>query len=132
MKNNITSDNIAALLNHVYAVVAISISLVIGKLLSYFIGGLTGSLYGMLVFAILLALGLFEHKRIEPTIALVIGAMGVCFVPAGVGTMDQLALLQSHGFTMIFMIVVNTVAVIVVVGVLANKLLNSRRSKKGT
>ena len=109
------------ILNHIYAGLAILLSLLIGKAISHFLGGLPGSLYGMMIFAILLSTGIFNANKIQATITLIFAHMGVLFVPAGVGTINYLEMLGNHWLTILLMIVISTLFIITIVGLLAQK-----------
>ena len=95
-------------LNFVYSAVTIILSLLLGKLLAYIMGGLPASLYGMIIFSLALHLGWFNAQKIEQSIAWIIANMGVCFVPAGVGIINHFELIKQHGFTLVAIIFFTT------------------------
>ena len=87
---------------------AILASLLIGKLLAHFAGGLPASLYGMIVFSLMLHFKIFDAEKIEQAISWIIANMGVCFVPAGVGIINHFELIKHHGITIVAIIFITT------------------------
>ena len=94
--------------NFFYSSMAILASLLVGKLLTHYAGGLPASLYGMIVFSLLLHLKIFNAVKIEQAISWIIANMGVCFVPAGVGIINHFELIKHHGITIVVIIFVTT------------------------
>lgn len=116
--------------NHLYAIAAIASSLMLGKLINAWFGGLPSSLYGMVIIAILLKFNVFSPKRIQPTVSLIIATMGVCFVPAGVGVMDNLPLLMDFGLLIVLMVISTTFIVITLVGYIAQQKFNKQKKSQ--
>ena len=105
----------------------IALCLIVGKMIDAMVGGLPGSLYGMLIFTCLLHYSVIKAQRISATIAWLINHMGVCFVPAGVGVINHFNLIKMHGFTLISIIFVTTFLIITVVGLLYQRSLDQRQ-----
>ena len=108
-----------------YTLVAISISLLLGKLTNYLLAGLPASLYGMLIYAVFLKLHWFSAKRISATNQWLIKNMGVCFVPAGVGIINHFQLIQQHGIALIGIIFITTFILLTIVGYLSERFLRT-------
>ena len=79
--------------NVLYSLFSLCLCVLLGKALYASIGGLPGSLYGMIIFSLLLYLKLFDAARIEKSIQWIIQHMGVCYVPAGVGIINHFELI---------------------------------------
>jgi holin-like protein len=122
------------LINFIYSCFAISLSLGLGYALNYLLAGLPPSLYGMIIFALLLHFNLVNSDKIKDSIKLIISNMGICFVPAGVGAMNHLPLLKAQGLEIFLMILVTTMLLMAVVGHLAQALLvnNTKNNRKPT
>ena len=104
--------------NALYSIFIIALCLILGKIIDALIGGLPGSLYGMLIFTTLLHYKIISEARISATIAWLIQHMGVCFVPAGVGIINHFDLIKIHGITLVSIIFVTTFLIFTVVGLL--------------
>tara|TARA_B110000881_G_C18480353_1_gene466162 strand:- start:477 stop:908 length:432 start_codon:yes stop_codon:yes gene_type:complete len=104
--------------NALYSIFIIALCLILGKIIDALIGGLPGSLYGMLIFTTLLHYKIISEARISATIAWLIQHMGVCFVPAGVGIINHFDLIKTHGITLVSIIFVTTFLIFTVVGLL--------------
>lgn len=112
----------ASLKNTAYSIFAILACLMLGKLITYLLGGLPASLYGMIIFSLSLHFKLFDASKIAPTIAWIISNMGVCFVPAGVGIINHFELIEKHGLTIVFIIFTSTFLLLTTVGYLYEQL----------
>jgi len=66
--------------------------------------------------------GAIDDIRIKAAIEWVIRNMGVCFVPAGVGIMEYLGLLQRYGITLFIFTVVTSFVMLWLVGFIYQKL----------
>lgn len=99
-----------------YSSLAIAASLTAGKLLAASIGGLPGSLHGMIIFTVLLHFQVLDAQIIKPAIAWIIGHMGVCFVPAGVGIINHFELIKHHGLAIVAIIFLTTFILLTFVG----------------
>lgn len=109
-----------SILNIAYSLSIIVICLFLGYLLNSALGRLPSSLYGMILFAVMLKLKWADPEKIKKTIQWIITHMGVCFVPAGVGIMNHFDLLKSHGVSIIFIVLFTTLLLITFIG-LAHK-----------
>ena len=109
--------------NIIYTILAISLCLAVGKLINFSIGGLPASLYGMILYCLLLQLGLVSPSRVNQANLWAIKHMGVCFIPAAVGVINHFELIKNHGFAIIGIIFVTTFALLTFIGVLAEKYL---------
>lgn len=116
------------MINSLYTVTYILISLAIGYLINYLIAGLPPSLYGMVIFTLLLRLRLCDELRVKTSIAWGIKNMGVCFVPAGVGIINHYQLLKTHGIMIVTIIFLSTIFVLTFVGLLFQSIENKSNS----
>ena len=105
--------------NAVYTMVAIAFCLALGKLLQHFIGGLPASLYGMMIYCVLLQRGWITPDKVKNANFWFIKHMGVCFVPAGVGIINHYELIQQHGVSLVVIIFLSTFVLLTAIGVLA-------------
>jgi len=112
--------------NIIYTILVISLCLLLGKLINFVVDGLPASLYGMIIYCILLQLGLVIPSRVHQTTLWAIKHMGVCFIPAAVGVINHFELIQNHGFAIIGIIFVSTFLLLSFVGVLAEKYLKNQ------
>ncbi len=101
-----------------YSLLMIALCLLIGKAIAHFIGGLPGSLYGMLIFSTLLHIKWLNANRISSTIAWLIKHMGICFVPAGVGIINHYQLIKNHGIALVAITFISTFILLSAVGLL--------------
>ncbi|ALO34147.1 LrgA family protein [Colwellia sp. MT41] len=109
--------------NVLYTLFAISISLLLGKLVNYLLSGLPASLYGMVIYAVFLQLNWFSPHKVSVTNQWLIRNMGVCFVPAGVGVINHFQLIQQHGIALITIIFSSTFLLLTVIGCLSERFL---------
>lgn len=109
--------------NALYTVVIIALCLGLGKLINHYVTLLPASLYGMLVYCLLLQSRLVNYDKVTTANLWFIKHIGVCFVPAGVGIINHLELIQRHGFAIIAIIFISTFVLLTLVGVFAEKLL---------
>jgi len=119
-------------MNIIYSLSAIGISLLIGYVLNAYLTGLPASLYGMIVFALLLHLRIFSAKKIEATIAFLLRNMGICFVPAGVGIITHFEIIKQHGLTLVAIIFVTTFLLLTLVGVLYQRFEDNSKNINNT
>jgi holin-like protein len=112
--------------NAIYSVLVVVLCLSIGKLITAFIGGLPASLYGMIIFTLLLHFQLFNANKIERSIEWALQNMGVCFVPAGVGIINHFELIKAHGLTIVFIVFITTFLLMTLVGLWYQLLINRR------
>lgn len=117
------------LLNLIYSISIMVICLIIGYFLNSTLGRLPGSLYGMIIFSIILKLRWVNPNRIEQTIRWIITHMGICFVPAGVGIMNHFELLKSQGITLVFIILITTLLLITFIGLSHKYYLNKHQEE---
>lgn len=113
--------------NALYTFVIIIMCLGLGKLINHYIALLPASLYGMLIYCLLLQLRLVNYDTVSKANLYLIKHMGVFFVPAGVGIVNHLGLIQQHGLAIIAVIFISTFILLTLVGVLAEKLLISTK-----
>lgn len=109
--------------NVFYTLFAISLSLALGKLANYVLGGLPASLYGMVFYCLLLQLNWLTPSRVSIPNQWLIKHMGVCFVPAGVGIINHFDLIAQHGIALIFIIFSSTFILLSLVGLLSERYL---------
>lgn len=109
--------------NLFYTFFAISISLLLGKVINHLISGLPASLYGMIFYAIFLQLNWFDASKVSQTNQWLIRNMGVCFVPAAIGIIDHFQLMKQHGLALMGIIIGSTLILLTVIGMLSERLL---------
>jgi len=111
---------------------AIAACVIFGKVVSHYIGGLPSSLYGLIVFTLLLHIKVLSADRIKLSIEWIMKNMSICFVPAGVGIIDHFELIQQHGLAIIFIIFITTLLLITVVGVLFEVKIRKQKNLQST
>lgn len=109
--------------NIFYTIFAICVCLVFGKLIHFTVGGLPASLYGMMIYCLLLQLNLLNPLKISQANQWIIKHMGVCFVPAAVGVIDHFELIKNHGFAIVSIIFFTTFMLLTFIALLAEKYL---------
>jgi holin-like protein len=116
------------MLNVLYTISHISISLTLGYLINHLIGGLPPSLYGMVIFTLFLHFRICDALRVKVSITWGIKHMGVCFVPAGVGIINHYQLIKAHGMMLVLITFISTFLVLTFVGVLFQSIENKSNS----
>jgi holin-like protein len=116
--------------NFLYSAFAIAISLALGKALQLLVGGLPGSLYGMMFFALMLHLKIFNGSKIKDTIQWIIAHMGICFVPAGVGAMNYLDLLKDQGLIILLMVLATTFLLMTLIALVSQYIFGRQQKNK--
>lgn len=111
--------------NIVYTIIAIIICLAVGKTLNNAIGGLPASLYGMIIYCLLLQLGWLSPNKVHQANQWIIRHMGVCFIPAAVGVINHFELIKNHGYAIVGIIFFTTFLLITFVGLLAERYLTT-------
>lgn len=112
--------------NIMYTILAISICLTAGKLLNSTVGGLPASLYGMLIYCLLLQLNWLSPSRVNQANLWIIKHMGVCFIPAAVGIINHFELIKNHGLAIVGIIFFTTFLLLAFVGVFSEKYLATK------
>jgi len=112
--------------NIIYTTLAISLCLGLGKFIHYAISGLPASLYGMIIYCLLLQLGLVTPSRVNQANQWAIKHMGVCFIPAAVGVINHFELIKNHGIAIVGIIFITTFLLLTFIGVLAEKYLATK------
>jgi holin-like protein len=107
--------------NVLYTIFSIALCLALGKLINYALGGLPASLYGMIIYSVLLQLHWLNPTNVSFTTQWFIKHMGVCFVPAGVGIVNHFSLIEQHGMALIAIIFISTFTLLTLVGLLSEK-----------
>jgi len=113
--------------NFFYTLFAISLSLALGKLANFAIGGLPASLYGMVIYCLLLQLNWLSPTRVKKANHWLVKNMGVCFVPAGVGIINHFDLIEQHGIALISIIFISTFVLLTLVALLSERYLISSK-----
>lgn len=103
-------------INSFYTLTAISLCLLAGYQIEFILGSLPPSLYGMVLFTLLLHFNLINSKKVERTIAWGLKNMGICFVPAGVGMINHFDLIQQHGVMLVALTFITTFVLLTAVG----------------
>jgi holin-like protein len=111
--------------NIVYTIIAISLCLIAGKVLNSAVGGLPASLYGMIIYCLLLQLGWLVPDKVHKASQWGIKHMGVCFIPAAVGVINHYELIKNHGHAIVVIIIFTTFALITFTGILSEKYLTT-------
>ncbi|WP_370980565.1 CidA/LrgA family protein [Agaribacterium sp. ZY112] len=107
----------------VLTALAIALSLFIGRYINAHFALLPSSLWGMLVFAALLATPLLNVKESEQPIAWLMRYMPLVFLPICVGVIEYGALLAEVGWKLVFAGCVSTLLSLLLVARLAKALL---------
>lgn len=117
------SSIVRAALNGLLTFGSIACCLIAGKWLNALVGGLPASLFGMLLFAALLATGWLDEARVAPVIARCIYWMPLIFLPVCAGVLQYGDLVADIGLTMLVLGVTTALLTMALVGFLAQKLL---------
>ena len=112
--------------NIFYTIIAISICLTAGKILNSTIGGLPASLYGMIIYCLLLQLGWLVPNKVHQANQWGIKHMGVCFIPAAVGVINHFELIKNYGYAIVAIILFTTFLLITFIGLLAQRYLATK------
>lgn len=104
------------MINAFYSGAFITISLLIGYIINHIAGGLPSSLYGMMCFTALLHFRLCDAEKVKASITWGIRNMGVCFVPPGVGIINQYQLIKTHGLALVLITFITTFLLLTFVG----------------
>jgi holin-like protein len=100
----------------IYSIFSVVICLLAGKFIEFFLPILPASLYGMMIFTILLHYRFLNAKRIQSCIEWALANMAVCFVPAGVGIINHFELIKNHGVMLVGIIFLTTFLLLTFVG----------------
>jgi len=114
--------------NMLYSIAALALCLVLGKLIAAYFGGLPASLYGMIIFTLLLHFQILNASKIKKCIEWGLQNMGVCFVPAGVGIIDHFELIKSYGLSIVFIIFITTFILMTLVGLWYQNIINNSQN----
>lgn len=114
------------MINFLYTIAFILISLATGHYVYLFLGGLPPSLYGMICFTALLHFKLCDSEKVSKSIAWGIRNMGVCFVPAGVGIIDHYELVKLHGLSLVLITFFSTFLMLSFIGILYQRTENKK------
>lgn len=110
--------------NIIYSIASISVCVLLGKLIAYFIGTLPSSLYGLICFTCLLHYKIICADKMKSSIEWAIRNMTVCFIPAGVGIINHFELIKHHGISMMLVIIISTFILLTFVGYFFEKILS--------
>ena len=100
---------------------AILASLLLGKLIAHLLGGLPGSLYGMLIFFGLLQTGIIEAEKIQFFATQFIQYMPIVFLPVCVGIIEYGDIIQTFGIKLLIIGMTATFTTLTLVAVIANR-----------
>ncbi|GLX79368.1 CidA/LrgA family protein [Thalassotalea insulae] len=117
------------MINVFYSVFFVAISLIAGHGIYALINGLPASLYGMIIFTLLLHFRLCRADKVQQSIRWGIQHMGVCFIPAGVGIINHYSLLKQHGILLVAIIFFTTYLLLTLVGICFQQFENNARAK---
>lgn len=104
------------MINTLYTVAHVITCLLIGYVIQHSVGGLPASLYGMILFTLLLHFKICNADKVKQCVTWGIRHMGVCFVPAGVGIINHFQLIKQHGITIVVITFLTTLLVLTIVG----------------
>jgi len=110
----------------IYSILSITFCLLVGKSIEFFLPTLPASLYGMMIFTLLLHFRFINAKRVQSFIEWALANMAVCFVPAGVGIINHFELLKSHGIALVMIIFFTTFLLLTFVGLIYQHQLDQR------
>ena len=121
--NKLKIDNkaIDKIINAIYSILAIGICLLLGYSIKHIMGGLPPSLYGMIIFTVLLHNGMLNEQKVKESIAWGIRHMGICFIPAGVGMINHYQLVKQHGLMLVVITFLTTFFLLTAVGLFFEK-----------
>lgn len=100
---------------------AIITSLFLGKLVAHLLGGLPGSLYGMLIFFGLLQTGIIEAEKVQFFATYFIQYMPIVFLPVCIGVIEYGDVIQTFGIKLLIIGMVATFTTLTLVAIIANK-----------
>lgn len=115
--------------NALYTLCAISVSLILGKLTYALIPFVPASLYGMVVYCLMLHFNIVSPIKVEIVNQWLVRYMGVCFVPAGVGIINHFDLIKLHGISILLIIFISTFTLLTVVAWCSEKIFKAQQSK---
>lgn len=108
---------------------AILASLLLGKLIAHLLGGLPGSLYGMLIFFGLLQTGIIEAEKIQFFATQFIQYMPIVFLPVCVGIIEYGDIIQTFGIKLLIIGITATFTTLTLVAIIANKAMDDPSTK---
>lgn len=109
----------------------ISLIALIGEALSFLIPlPIPASIYGIVILLALLMSGRLKVESVKDAAEFLIMIMPVMFIPAAVGLMDSFSLLFSSLAAYIVILVLSTVAVMVVSGLVTQRVIRSKSGKE--
>lgn len=89
----------------------------LGELVRLAIGWpIPGPVTGMVLLLLALWVGLVRPETVEPAADVLLKALGLLFVPVGVGLMQYGHILKKNGFSIATALLVSTVAALIVTG----------------
>jgi len=115
------------LLAHLYTLFAVALCLALGRLLFSAMGGLPASIYGMIIFAVGLRIGVISDLKVGAAVDFYLKNLTIVFIPVALGIMQYGDLLQSAGWKILLVAILTTVGGMIVVGHLSQKVLNVPR-----
>ena len=116
--------------NALYSILIIALCLLVGKIIAASLGGLPGSLYGLILFTSVLHFKIVSADKIQQTVAWIISHMGICFVPSGVGIINHFNLLKNHGITIVAIIFFTTFLLLSIVGLWFERITSNTTTNK--
>lgn len=109
----------------------ITLIALIGEALNFLIPlPIPASIYGILLMLALLISGRLKVESVKDVSSFLIAVMPVMFIPAAVGLMDSFSLLSGSLMAYIVILVVSTIAVMVVSGLVTQRVLRSEKKKE--
>ena len=116
------------MMNAFYTIAFVLGCLLCGYAIHNTLGGLPASLYGMVIFTLMLHFKLCDANKVTTSIKWGIKNMGICFVPAGVGIINHYQLIKTHGVMLVIITFISTFLLLTFVGVLFQYLENKSDS----
>lgn len=109
----------------------ISLISFIGEALSFLIPlPIPASIYGIVIMLALLTSGKLKVESVKDVSLFLIAVMPVMFIPATVGLMDSFALLRGSLFAYAVILIVSTAAVMVVSGLVTQRIIRRENKKE--
>ncbi len=114
---------LSALVGFIVTAVCIALCLGVGHIFASVLGVLPASLYGMLLFAALLATGLMDEERLGKSVARIVYYMPIVFLPICVGVMEYTDLIASVGWKLLLIGVLTTLLTMSLIAFVASRML---------
>lgn len=115
------------MLNFIYTFISIACCLAFGYFCYYLLPVIPASLYGMMTLTVALSANLINAEKINTTMQWAIRNMGVCFLPAAVGIIEYVTLLEEFGLAITLIAIITTLILMAIVGFLYQHYLETKQ-----